>query len=114
MALPSISEGREVAATSPRDSIGDVSDCSEASAQSNGNEHNGRRKKNRKRFRGSVALSHNSSSEEHDTRRASFTSTRELQEIEKLLAADIATCISNQSQTTALIAALLSDVGSPS
>ena len=106
MALPSISEGREVAATSPRDSIGDVSGCSEASAQSN--EHNGRRKKNRKRFRGSVALSHISSSEEHDTRRASFTSTRELQEIEKLLAADIATCISNQSQTTALIAALLS------
>lgn len=67
-------------------------------------QHHARRKKDKKRyFRGSVALSHNTSpddrtkSEHHDE-----------SEIEKLVAADIAICISNQSKTVALIAALLS------
>ena len=61
------------------------------------------RKRSRKRFRESVALSHNSTStDEHGV------STKQLDKIEKLVAADIAICISNQSKTVALIAALLS------
>eukprot|EP00986_Skeletonema_menzelii_P007484 scaffold2949_cov138-Skeletonema_menzelii.AAC.1 len=56
------------------------------------------RKRSRKRFRESVALSHNSTStDEHDV------STKQLDKIEKLVAADIAICISNQSKTVALL-----------
>ena len=109
--------------TTKDDSVGgDESIDNSGSATTNTKKHNtttstttddqNSRRKRRRRFRGSLALSHNSTSRDGSSsmddgeHRISISSEHD--EIEKLVAADIAICKSNQNKTVALIAARLS------